>query len=123
MGTDGHIGHRMLLSVTLCFGPLITNNTLKNDFFALFLVFFVTYIECFAHIHSRMTNIRVPVVRRPEAPPPGRRRATPDRPRHPHPVPRRLPRRRGVREPTARPSRDRTRPARWLEAGGVERPR
>ena len=55
MGYDGHIEHRMLLSVTLCFS---TNNTLKNDFFALFLAVFVTYIQCFAHIHLRMTNIR-----------------------------------------------------------------
>ena len=42
MGTDGHIGHRMLLSVTLCFSA---NNTLKNDFCALFLAVFVTHIQ------------------------------------------------------------------------------
>ena len=56
MGTDGHIGHRILLSITLCFGPVIIHS--KNDFFALFLAFFVTYIQCFAHIHLKMTNIR-----------------------------------------------------------------
>ena len=34
------------------------NNTHKNDFFALFLVFFVTYIQCFAHTYPRMADIR-----------------------------------------------------------------
>ena len=56
---DGHSWPYRTPNASLCHTRLrSTNNTLKNDFFALFLVFFVTYIQCFAHIHSRMTNIR-----------------------------------------------------------------
>ena len=35
-----------------------TNNALKNDFFALFLVFFATYTCPFARAPSMMTDIR-----------------------------------------------------------------
>jgi len=45
----------MHLSVTLL---LLYNNNTKNDFFALFLVFFVTDICSFANTHSMMTPIR-----------------------------------------------------------------
>ena len=47
--------HRMLLSVTLL---LLYNNNTKNDFFALFLVFFATGTCSFANAQSMMTRIR-----------------------------------------------------------------
>ena len=37
----GGMGHRMLLSVTLGFGPITTHT--QNDFFALFLFPFTTF--------------------------------------------------------------------------------
>ena len=55
-------------------------------------------------VANRPRRVRVPAVRRPEAPTPGRRRAAQARPRHLHPVPRGFPGRRRVREPTTRPS-------------------
>ena len=47
--------HRMLLSATLL---LLYNNNIKNDFVALFLVFFATDICSFANTRSMMTRIR-----------------------------------------------------------------
>ena len=55
----GGMGTHGTPNASLCHSRLrSTNNTHKNDFFALFLVFFVTYIQCFAHTYSRMTDIR-----------------------------------------------------------------
>ena len=57
-GGMGGKEHRMHLSVTLL---LLHNSNIKNDCFALFLVFFATDTCCFANTHSMMTPIPNPL--------------------------------------------------------------
>ena len=48
----------MLLELSVTLLLLYNNNTHKNDFFALFLVFFAVDICSFANTYSMMTPIR-----------------------------------------------------------------